>query len=86
MISTEQEQRAALTLAAAPRSSSSSVPEPVGDGEQLVGLLHVLDLGVGLVVHGLVAPPGVVQKLLLRRLELSDFRHLQDGRSSEMSF
>ena len=54
-----------------------SVPEPVGDGKQLVGLLHGLDLGVRLVVHGLVASPGVVQELLLGRLELSDLRHLR---------
>lgn len=45
-------------------SSSSSVPEPVGDGQQLVGLLHGLDLGVRLLVHGLVAAAGVVQQLL----------------------
>lgn len=37
-----------------------SVPEPVGDGQQLVGLLHGLDLGVRLLVHGLVAAAGVI--------------------------
>lgn len=42
-----------------------------------MGLLHGLDLGVRLVVHGLVAPPGVIQQLLLRCLKLPDLGHLQ---------
>ena len=58
-------------------SSCGSVSEAVGDRQQLVSLLHGLDFGVRRVVHGLVAAPGVVQKLLLRRLELADLRHLQ---------
>lgn len=56
------------------------VSEPIGDRQQLVSLLHGLDLGMCLVVHGLVAPPGVIQKLLLRRLKLPDFCHLQEIR------
>lgn len=63
-----------------PLLSCCSVSESVGDRQQLVGLLHGLDFGVRLVVHGLVAPAGVIQKLLLRRLELTDLRHLQEIR------
>lgn len=58
-----------------------SVPEPVGDGQQLVGLLHGLDLGVRLLVHGLVAAAGVIQELLPRGLKLPDLLHLQEVRS-----
>lgn len=58
-------------------SSCGSVSEPVGDRQQLVSLLHGLDFGVRRVIHGLVAAPGVIQKLLLRRLELADLSHLQ---------
>ncbi|TNN52992.1 hypothetical protein EYF80_036791 [Liparis tanakae] len=58
------------------------ISESVGDGQQLVGLLHGLDLGVRLLVHGLVAPPGVIQKLLLRGLELPDLSHLQESQGS----
>lgn len=57
----------------AARLAPLSVSEPVGDGQQLVSLLHGLDFGVRLVIHRLVAPPGVIQQLLLRRLKLSDF-------------
>lgn len=58
-----------------------SVPEPVGDGQQLVSLLHGLDLGVRLLVHGLVAAAGVIQELLPRGLKLPDLGHLQQERS-----
>lgn len=54
-----------------------SVPEPVGDGQELVGLLHGLDLGVRLLVHGLVAAAGVIQELLPRGFKLPDLSHLQ---------
>lgn len=54
-----------------------SVPEPVGDGQELVGLLHGLDLGVRLLVHGLVAAAGVIQELLPRGLKLPNLSHLQ---------
>ncbi len=57
-----------------------SVSEPVGDWQQLVCLLHGLDFGVRLLVHGLVAAPGVIQKLLLGRLELADLCDLQNIR------
>lgn len=61
-----------------------SVPEPVGDGQELVGLLHGLDLGVRLLVHGLVAAAGVIQELLPRGLELPDLSHLQrDSRKGQ---
>lgn len=58
-----------------------SVPEPVGDGQQLVSLLHGLDLGVRLLVHGLVAAAGVIQELLPGGLKLPDLGHLQQERS-----
>lgn len=56
-----------------------SVPEPVGDGQQLVGLLHGLHLGMRLLVHGLVAAAGVIQELLPRGLKLPDLSHLRQG-------
>lgn len=59
------------------KPACGSVSEPVGDRQQLVSLLHGLDFGVRQVVHGLVAAPGVIQKLLLRRLELANLRYLQ---------
>lgn len=61
-------------------TSRRSVPEPVGDRQQLVSLLHGLDFGVRRLVHRLVAAPGVIQKFLLRRLELSDLGHLEGDR------
>lgn len=61
-----------------------SVPEPVGDGQELVGLLHGLDLGVRLLIHGLVAAAGVIQELLPRGLKLPDLSHLrQDSRRDQ---
>lgn len=57
---------------------------PVRDGQQQVVLLEGLHFAEGLRVQGDVAASGVVQQLLLGRVELTHLRHLLRGHQQQL--